>query len=61
MNALAPSITRWKKPALGGSGAGGSGSALTSATGGLGACCFTPVHSRKLPQVPQNASASALW
>jgi hypothetical protein len=59
MKLLAPSITRWKKPTFGGGGAAACAGSSSNVGTGCAACCFSPVHSRKLPQVPQNVSASA--
>jgi len=62
MTAFAPSRTRWTSPRRGRASASAA-SCLTCSTNAestLGTT-FSPVHSRKLPHVPQKASASLLW
>ena len=46
---------RWKSPTF------GLASPVSSAAAGSGLATFSPVHSRKLPHVPQNESASPFW
>jgi hypothetical protein len=58
MNELAPSITRWSRPTFAAGASSGSSSAAGAAR--TSTFCFSPVHSRKLPQVPQNVSLSVL-